>query len=396
MKTQKRILLIWSIALLTAGLLLFGSLINGSQTERYLGLLLFSAFLVVGGSISTRQPKNAIGWFFLAGVFIHALNGFLSWYARVGLQERPASLPAAGVVAALINGMGNFGFGLLLFFPFLLFPNGRLLSRRWRPIAWLTGLILAMQVVEIFRPGPLAFFHDWENPLGVGWLAGYFEISDALSEVLFSVVFLACTLSLILRYRRATLTERQQIKWLAYAAGLIGLVVGLMLVLSPILDLMQIAEIWFNLIWITLVTSIPVSIGLAILRYRLYDIDLIIRRTLVYTVLTATLGLVYFGMVILLEGVLRSLVGSSGQVATVVSTLAIAALFTPLRRRVQDTIDRRFYRRKYNAEQALAGFAAASRNETDLEALSAQVVNIVQNTMQPDQVSLWLKVSENQ
>ncbi|HSF82262.1 MAG TPA: hypothetical protein VLA49_13550 [Anaerolineales bacterium] len=132
------------------------------------------------------------------------------------------------------------------------------------------------------------------------------------------------------------------------------------------------------------------SLAIAILRYRLFDIDILIRRTLVYTILTATLALVYFGLVILLDGMLRSLVGSSGQVATVISTLGIAALFTPLRRRVQDLIDRRFYRQKYNAEQALAQFAATAKEETDLEALSAQVVNIVQNTMQPDQINLWL------
>ena len=136
---------------------------------------------------------------------------------------------------------------------------------------------------------------------------------------------------------------------------------------------------------------IGVSLAVAVLRYRLFDIDVIIRRTLVYTALTAMLALVYFGMVITLEGILRALVGEGGQIATVISTLAIAALFTPLRRRVQEVIDRRFYRQKYNAEQALAGFTIAARNETDLEALTAQVVGIVQETVQPELVSLWLK-----
>ncbi|HLA97393.1 MAG TPA: hypothetical protein VJL34_02980, partial [Anaerolineales bacterium] len=136
---------------------------------------------------------------------------------------------------------------------------------------------------------------------------------------------------------------------------------------------------------------LPLCLAIAITRYRLFDIDVIIRRTLVYTVLTASLALVYFGLVILLERTLSSLVGSSGQVATVISTLAIFILFTPLRRRVQDFIDRRFYRRKYNAEKALAEFAAAARAETDLEALTAQVVEIVQNTMQPESLSLWLR-----
>ena len=136
---------------------------------------------------------------------------------------------------------------------------------------------------------------------------------------------------------------------------------------------------------------VPVIIGVAILSYRLWDIDLIIRRTLVYTILTAMLGLVYFGLVILLDGMLRSLVGSSGQVATVVSTLAVAALFTPLRHRVQDLIDRRFYRRKYNAEQALAEFAAVVRNNADIHLVSDQLTRAIQETVQPEHASLWLK-----
>ena len=167
--------------------------------------------------------------------------------------------------------------------------------------------------------------------------------------------------------------------------AILGSTIGL-LRLNP-----QVFNDFFSLIGVVGQTVMGVSLAVAILRYRLWDIDILIRRTLVYTILTAILVLVYFGLVITLEGAMRALVGEGGQIATVISTLSIAALFTPLRRRVQDTIDRRFYRQKYNAEQALAGFADAARNETDLEALTAQVVDIVEKTVQPEQVLLWLK-----
>jgi hypothetical protein len=166
------------------------------------------------------------------------------------------------------------------------------------------------------------------------------------------------------------------------------------MIASPVVA-MQLKLLSLTLTLLIALPLLPLSVALSILRYRLWDIDLLIRRTLVYGVLTALLALLYFGLVVLLEGVLRSLVGSSGQVATVISTLAIAALFNPLRRRIQDFIDRRFYRRKYDAEQALAAFAAAARNETDLEQLSRRLTSAIQETLQPEQVSLWIKPVED-
>ena len=179
--------------------------------------------------------------------------------------------------------------------------------------------------------------------------------------------------------------SRAQLRW---AVG--GVASGVALFLLNIASFSRFREVFIALASLGY-PVISISLAIAILRYHLFDIDLIIRRTLVYTILTAMLALVYFGLVIFLEGMLRTLVGDGGQIATVISTLAIAALFTPLRRRVQQVIDRRFYRRKYNAEHALAEFAATARGETDLEALSAQMVAIVQQTMQPDRLSLWLR-----
>ena len=393
MRIQKHNLLVWIIAAFSVVLLLFSSLADGLQIDQDLLDLVFLVYLAMGGLVAIRYPKNAIGWILLGGVFIHSTNSVFGWYANLGLQVQPGSLPAADVVAALMNGLGNFGFGLLLAFPLLLFPNGRLLSRRWLPILWLIVLWMVLVMLTTFRPGPLVYFPSWNNPLGSDLLAGYFETSQtAVFEYFTTVLFIACPLSLILRYRRAAKTERQQIKWVAYAAGFMGLVTGLMLVIGPFI---QLAEIWYNLIFLVLVVSIPVSIGIAILRYRLYDIDIIIRRTLQYALLTGLLALFYFGSVILLQSLFETLTGQRSPIVIVISTLAIAALFNPLRRRVQEFIDRRFYRRKYDAQQALATFAATARDEVELEQITEQLLSVVQETMQPEGVSLWLRPSES-
>ena len=256
-----------------------------------------------------------------------------------------------------------------------LFPNNKFQPRS-------LGWLLLVQTV-LFIPIPI---ENLNFPIAYNFVM-------TISMVIF------CLLAPVYRYRRImTLTERQQTKWVIFGIvlAMVGIATTITIVASnsaacenPNLFCDMVQNIGYSLSPL----MIPIFIGIGILRSRLWDIDLLIRRTLVYTVLTATLALVYFGLVILLERTLSSLVGSSGQVATVISTLAIFILFTPLRRRVQEAIDRRFYRRKYNAEKALAEFAATARAETDLEALSAQVVSIVQHTMQPEQVSLWLKGS---
>ncbi len=268
-----------------------------------------------------------------------------------------------------------------LFFLLYFFPSGHVTPRwtRWFALGW--GLFSAYGLVAtIFDRLPETFIYFLPLLFAVLLVGGYAQIY---------------------RFRHARALERQQIKWVVTALLLMVvsfIFTALFVNFTGLSDPQQSSpsrafafHVIFSAIGNLTFVGVPISIALAMLRYRLWDVDIIIRRTLVYTVLTATLGLVYFGMVILLEGALRSLVGGSGQVATVVSTLAVAALFTPLRRRVQEVIDRRFYRRKYNAEQALAEFAAAARSETDLETLSAQVVGIVQHTMQPESLSLWIK-----
>lgn len=229
---------------------------------------------------------------------------------------------------------------------------------------------------------------SWQLQNPIGFIPEQLSDFIGLPWVLgLGVLTLLCFASLFVRYRSAGVVERNQIKWLLYASGMFAVVYVPALVRGweeSNTDL-------FNLLIILTIIMIPVSISIAILRYRLFDIDILIRKTLVYGGLTITLGLVYFGGVILLQSLFEAMSGQGSPLAIVISTILIAALFNPLRKRIQNAIDQRFYRRKYNAEQALADFAATARSETDLEALTAQVEGIVEKTMQPEQVSLWLK-----
>ena len=211
----------------------------------------------------------------------------------------------------------------------------------------------------------------------------------AVVSVIFTSILLSA-LSIVVRYRRATGAERQQLKWFALAAVLAGaVIIGHLLFVDMVLP-----EAFLNLLDTVTITGLYVAVGIAILRYRLYDIDVVINRTLVYGSLTATLVLVYFGSVVGLQYLFRALTGQESQLAIVASTLAIAALFNPLRRRVQAVVDRLFYRRKYDAAKTLETFSAKLRDETDLDEVNSDLVRVVRNTMQPEHVTLWLREPE--
>lgn len=390
MRIQKRTFLIWGIGLLSAGLMLLGTVMDGFQIEPDVLVPIALAYMALGGLIAARRPGNAIGWIILVGIFILASNEAMLWYANRGLQMQPGSLPAANVIAALVNPLEYIGYELLLIFPFLLFPNGQLLSRRWLPILWLAGFALFLQFLEIFRPGPLVAFPGWENPLGIQRLAGYFEVSGTFNAILTATLFIICPLLLILRYRRASIIERQQIKWFAYAGSIVSVSLLILSLFSEVLPL--VVQV---LIGIILHASPVLAIAIAILRYNLWDIDLIIRRTLQYTLLTGLLALVYFGTILVLQNLIVGISGQGSQIVIVVSTLAIAALFNPLRIRIHDFIDRRFYRQKYDAEQALAKFAATARNEVDMDKLTASLLDVVEETIQPETTSLWILTYDN-
>jgi hypothetical protein len=276
----------------------------------------------------------------------------------------------------------------LLGFLLLLFPNGRPPSPRWRKVVWFHATAVALLVLrQALSPGPLDVYGFVENPFGVEALRGALTAVEAPIFVLLLASLLASALSVVMRFRRSAGEERQQIKWLASSGTLLVVTFAL----GPVIWSVPALEgTFWSLLFLLVSSTIPLSVGAAVLRYRLYDIDLIINRTLVYGTLTATLALIYLGSVVGLQYVLRTLTGQESQLAIVASTLAIAALFNPLRRRIQAFIDRRFYRRKYDAVKTLEAFSVRVRKSTDLDALSGDLIAVAQETVQPEHVSLWL------
>jgi hypothetical protein len=261
-------------------------------------------------------------------------------------------------------------------------------SRRWRPFVWLVVITaLAAVFARAFSPGPLEGFPGIRNPLGINDLGGLLPIIARAWEVVgLILVVVVSTASLLVRVRRGRGEERQQVKWLLYAATLLSVTGLLGLTVEPI------GRGWVGLVLITLgFLAVPVAIGIAILRYRLYEIDIIINRTLVYATLTAALAAIYFGGIVVSQRLFVLLTDQQSTLAVVASTLLIAALFNPLRRRIQSFTDRRFYRRKYDAQKTLETFSIKLRDETDLEALSGDLEGVVRETMQPAYVSLWLR-----
>src|SRR5918993_1163801 len=349
------------------------------------------AFPTVGALVASRRRGNAIGWLFcVVGVLFGVQSAAYGW-GVYALFARPGALPGAEVAAWLSTWL----FVPVLFcipvYLFLLFPDGRTVSRRWKPVAWLAGAgLLATTLGNALSPGRLEGppFETVENPAG---LAGGGEVLDLTTVMGFWLTLASILLagvSLVLRFRRAGGPRRPQLKWFASAAALFA---ATTIVYTAFLA--DVAEQAGQISTLLAFAGIPVAVGVAILRHRLYDIDVVINRTLVYGALTAMLVAVYFGGVAATQTVFRLLTGQEQQpqLAVVVSTLAIAAIFNPLRRRVQAFVDRRFYRKKYDAVQILQSFGARLRNETDLDTLSSDLVGVVRETMQPAHASLWLR-----
>jgi hypothetical protein len=372
-------------------------------------LLLFMTFLAfptVGALIASRRSRNPIGWICLAVGLFWWLIIAGGDYSAYGLAVS-GSVPFPVTIFALTYAwLWVPAVGLLGTYIILLFPDGKLPSRRWRPLAWLAGAVIVVESVAVFlTPGPLDGLGGARNPFG---LEGYpwLEPLQWIVLLLLPVCMLASAASLVLRFRRSGGEVRQQIKWLAFAASFLGLVY-LFIMSAGFIDWLISAPgtqsdlgtqtLWGALLEDVMLLSfagVPVAIGFAILRYRLYDIDIVINRTLVYGALTAMLVALYFGSVVTLQYASRILTGGESQLVVVASTLAIAALFNPLRRRIQNLIDRRFYRRKYDAATTLEAFSMRLRDETDLEALNAELVSVIRETMQPEHVSLWLRRSQ--
>jgi hypothetical protein len=357
--------------------------------------LVLVAFTLLGALILSRQPRNLVGWLLM----VPGALSVLSWPAESFLHSLAKSQPPASLPLLLAAWFTTWEW-VMLIFPLLLiplvFPTGRPPSPRWRWVFRASiglGLffILFVTFSRILRPLENV---DWEIVNPIGFIPeSMFDVIEIPWILALGSLTLACVASLFVRFRRASLVEREQIKWLLYACGLFVVVFVPGFIISDMEG--TVFDVWGLLLSLSILT-LPVSITIAILRYRLWDIDVIIRRTLVYGLLTTMLALVYFGGVVIFQQIFNRVSGEAGQspLAIVLSTLAIAALFTPLRRRIQHSIDRRFFRRKYNTELVLQAFAASLRDEVDLEQLNGHLVNVVAETMQPSSVSLWLREPE--
>ena len=360
-----------------------------------LGSLVQLAYATAGALIASRQPHNAIGWLLSGSALLSALGDLAIEYAVYGLLTRPGSLPSAALLGVFGGAARSLGFFLILTFLLLLFPTGRLPSPRWRPLAWVTLLAITLFCLVDLLGGDLSNadtrLTPFANPIGVIPAALADNVLMGLTFLLVFACIIGCCASVVVRFRRAQGSERQQLKWLAYAAlwaGALysGAIIGIF-TNNPFLA----SSLTFELC----LAGIPVAVGIAILRHGLFDIDILINRTLVYGSLTAVLAAVYFACVIGAQAITTALTGQTNTppVIIVASTLLIAALFNPLRRRVQSLIDHRFYRRKYDAARTLAAFASTLRSEVELSALQTHLTDVVEQTMQPAHVSLWMPVS---
>ena len=403
MSTRATSWLAWSLAGLSVAMFLASVVLyvfvrssqEGPSTSDALSELLilvsFLAFPIVGALIASRHPKNPVGWICLAiGLF---------WMLIFLGDSIPGTGPYPVTIAALTQATWIPPVGLLGIYLILLFPDGKLPSRRWRPLAWLSGVVMVLASLGItFAPGPLEGHPGVRNPFGLEAL-GHPWVATAVFIVLLllPLCMVASALSLVLRYRRSRGEEREQIKWIAFAATVVGL-----LYLIAMVSSLTFSGPWGGAgtpLWLGLLqqaalvtfSAVPIAVGFAVLNYRLYEIDLIINRTLVYGTLTITLVVLYFGGIVVLQRIFVTLTGQQSTLAVVASTLLIAALFTPLRHRIQGFIDRRFYRRKYDARRTLETFSIKLRDETDLEALNNDLVGVVRETMQPAHVSVWLR-----
>src|ERR671914_994187 len=350
------------------------------------GTLLAVGYSTVGAVVASRWPGNPVGWVLCSIGLSWGAYRFSSEYVTYALLAAPWSLPAAKAAAWITSWLWVPGLGLIVFLA-LLFPSGQLPSPRWRPFAWLSVMVVAVgTIMAAFSPGA-RFGLSVRNPLRIETLP---NVHEQIQALMFASIFVASA-SLIVRLHHARGVERQQIKWVAYAGALAASASLPTYTILEAMDLRWLAMVGYVPALVGIL-GVPTAVGMAILRYRLYEIDTLINRTLVYSSLTAILVAVYFGGVAAGQAILRTLTGQEQQpqLAIVVSTLVIAALFNPLRRRIQFLIDRRFYRRKYDAAKTLEAFSATLRDETDLDALGADLVNAVRETMQPTHVSLWL------
>jgi hypothetical protein len=345
-------------------------------------LVAFQAFATVGAIVASRQPENPIGWLFcLSAVFCQLGNGGGAWVNFAYDRGLPGD-----VVASILFGPSWYvGAYLGIVAPLFLFPDGKPLTRRWRPVAAVALLWPVFSGVAFWlTPGKLELHPTRENPLGIG-LAEY--ALGAFVPLLLALVVLALV-SLVLRYRRSLGAERQQLRVFVLTTSIVVSVLVLLTLGASLGPVGRALAGVNDLVILWMIALIPISMGVAILRYRLYDFDRVVSRTLVYGALTVVLGAAYAGLVLVGQALFSSYAGGS-DLAIAASTLVVAALFLPLRSRVQRFVDRRFYRRRYDAQRTLETFGARLRDEVELDALVAELRRAVGETMQPAHVSVW-------
>jgi hypothetical protein len=379
------------VVLMFVGLAGLLSLVPGNPDVRrdpagsILLLLAFAAFGLLGALVVWRRPGNTLGWIMAAVGLLATWGPLADTYADIAYDAGRGSGALFSVSAWISLWYWYPLLGLILLFTPLLFPDGRPLSPRWRPVVWLAGLDIALITF-------LAAFHErfevsgisMANPVGI---AGIQNPEDSRpGSILFSLLFVllgTALLSVVIRYRRSGSVQRQQMKWLMFATAL----AILQTVLEGVIGYGSDSVVLFAIV----VALFPVAVAVAIFKYRLYEIDIIINRTLVYGSLTVTLLACYVSAVVVLQRVFILFTGEESTLAVVASTLAIAALFNPLRRRFQASIDLLFYRKKYDAAKTLEAFSLGLREESDLDELNDSLVSVVRETMQPAHVSLWLR-----
>jgi hypothetical protein len=340
-------------------------------------------FVATGALIVLRQPRQPVGWcFILLGLFGDLFLAFAN-YALYGTVTAPGGLPAAGVAVWISHWFWAIPSSVLPLM-LLLFPNGRPPTVRWWPVAWLAvGATLLFAGTDAL--GAYLAAHTLESPFGTSISLEPLGWASLVGALLWAVTLVAAVASLVVRFRRSRGAERQQLKWFASAAAVVvsAQLAGLLVYVTPVPPVIGVlSNLSFGLL--------PVSAAIAILRYRLYDIDVLIRRTLIYAAVSAVLLAAYLGGVALFHFVLAPITAGNG-VAVAISTLAVVALFQPLRRRIREAVDRRFYRSRYDAARTLDSFAVRLRDEVDLDAVREDLLGSVEQTMAPAHMSLWLR-----
>jgi hypothetical protein len=372
------------LVLVAAGMLL---VVDRAATYDYAGVFLVNApvLATVGALVAARRPNHPIGWLFTGIGLAWSVALVLGGYAAAALSDQ--GLPAGAVAAWVAEELRLATLGALAL-ALLLFPTGRLPSRRWRVVLWLWVIgLVALMANEGLTPGRGEHLLGYENPFGLAGFSGPLGGLGVL-ETAFFLAELAAVLSLVVRLRRARGVERQQLKWFVYAAVLAVVVLVAANVLLP--ELMEHGPLG-NLLWGAVPVSLAVAVAVAVLRYRLYDIDRLVNRTLVYGLLTAVLGAVYAGVVLVFGQMFGGIGGRPPTWVVAGATLSVWALFRPVRGRIQAVVDRRFNRRKYDAAKTVEAFSARLRDEIELDTLSAELLAVVDQTVQPAKASLWLR-----